>query len=278
MSVVPTVTNLKTDDPLSNQPQNESSAGDQLIGDLDAWVARQKAARQFAETAAKRRFVSEYMRRMNAPRFPAITTAGELLAYVVQQGNAMYERGDLENPFVLDGYRLHVYQQLAAYFSGDYTTFPCTLKPKRGILLVGGYGVGKTLAMRLFANNPVRSYRLVSSRSISEAFRLNGDVCEYKQKIANPCSTKFFGQLDLGLCIGDFGAERSDGKHYGSGFSVGDLLLDRYENNQLRGWTHAETNGSPADLMNAYGPRVNDRLFEMFNVVRFPEDTPSFRI
>lgn len=249
-----------------------------MIGDLDAWVAQQEEARQFAEMAAQRQFIAEYRRRMNAPRFPVIRTAGEMLTFAIQKAGELQRQGALDTPLILDAYCLNIYQQLASYFSGDYKTFPCNLNPRKGILLVGNYGVGKTLAMRLFANNPVRPYRLVSSRSISEAYRLNGDVCEYRQRFQNPSSTKFFGHAELGLCIGDFGAERVDSRNYGSGFSVGDVILDRYDNAQLRGWTHAETNGTPAELMDAYGPRVNDRLFEMFNVLKFPDDAPSRRI
>jgi hypothetical protein len=273
MSLVPITTK-----PVSNHPPAERLVGSDILTiDLDTWVAQQEQARQFAEIAAQRQFIAEYKRRMNAPRFPTIRSAGEMLSFVIQQAGELLKSGSLDAPLVLDGYCLDVYQQLASYFSGDYQTFPCKLNPRKGILLVGNYGVGKSLAMRLFANNPVRPYRLVSSRSISEAYRLNGDVCEYKQRLYNPSSVKFFGHAELGLCIGDFGAERTDSRNYGSGFSVGDLILDRYDNSNLRGWTHAETNGTPDDLMQAYGPRVNDRLFEMFNVLKFSDDAPSRR-
>lgn len=214
--------------------------------------------------------------KLKIPLFPSITTAGELLAHVINGGCELFRNGIIDQPFVLDGDNLDIYQQLAAYFSGDFNTWPCKLKPKKGLLIFGGYGCGKSVAMRLFASNPVRSFRLVSGRAICEAFRLNGDVCEYKHRFGNQCSSKFFGQKEIGLCIDDFGAERADGRNYGNGFSLGDLIQDRYDNSQLRAWTHATTNATKDELREAYGPRVLDRLREMFNVLEFPEQ-PSRR-
>lgn len=251
----------------------------QLAGALAVgeFAERHQQAQQLAEVEARKKFVDEYLRRMNAPPFATLRTAGELLNHVLAKGLYLYESGQIDQPFVLDRNNLDVYQQLASYFSDDYATFACDLNPRKGILLFGGYGCGKSVAMRLFVSNPLRSYRLVSARTITEAYRLNGDVCDYKHRFGNLCSGKFFGQSEIGLCIDDLGAERSDSKSFGSGFSMGDLLQDRYDNPQLRGWTHVATNATPAELRKAYGPRVYDRLRQMFNVVEFPEQ-PSRRI
>lgn len=214
--------------------------------------------------------------KLKTPLYPSITTAGELLAHVINRGCELFRNNIIDQPFLLDGDNLDTYQQLAAYFSGDFNTWSCKLNPKKGLLIFGGYGCGKSVAMRLFASNPIRSFRLISGRAISESFRLNGDVCEYKHRFGNQCSGKFFGQKEIGLCIDDLGAERIDGRYYGNGFSLGDLLQDRYDNPQLRAWTHATTNATKDELREAYGPRVYDRLREMFNVLEFP-DQPSRR-
>ena len=214
--------------------------------------------------------------KLKMPLFPTITTAGELLAHVINRGCELFRNGTIDRPFVLDATNLQTYQQLAAYFSGDYDTWPCRLSPRKGLLIFGGYGCGKSVAMRLFSSNPLCSFRLVSSRSIGEAFRLNGDVGEFQYRFTNQCSSKFFGQTEIGLCIDDLGAERANGRHYGNGFSLGDLLQDRYDNPQLRAWTHVTTNATKEELQEAYGPRVYDRLRGMFNVVEFPEQ-PSRR-
>jgi predicted ATPase len=212
-----------------------------------------------------------YLDKLNQPQFPTITTAGEMLAHAINRGAALFRTGIIDKPFVLDSNNLDVYQQLASYFSGDFDTWSCALNPTKGVLIFGGYGCGKSVAMRVFLSNPVRSFRLVPSRAIVESFRLNGDVCEMKHRFANQSSGKFFGQTEIGLCIDDLGAERTDGKNFGNGFSIGDLIQDRYDNQQLRAWTHATTNATPAELREAYGPRVYDRLREIFNIVSFPE-------
>jgi hypothetical protein len=248
--------------------QNLHQAADLAVGEF---TKRQDEAIKAAKLVAQHEFSLAYARHMNRPKFPQINSAGEMLAYVIARANRMFIEKELESAVIIDGNCLHVYQQLASYFSGDYATFPSKLNPRKGILLFGGYGVGKSLVLRLFGNNPVQSYRLVSARSITESYRLNGDVCEYKHRLVNQCSTKFFGQTEIALCIDDLGAERTDSKTYGSGFSIGDLIQDRYDNPQLRGWTHAATNGTKEELRDAYGPRVLDRLKEMFNILEFPD-------
>lgn len=239
------------------------------VADLEAGDPETRKLEQIARAQAA-------IDKLKVPLFPTITTAGELLAHVINRGTELFRNGTINQPFVLDADNLDIYQQLASYFSGDFDTWPCKLNPKKGLLLFGGYGCGKSVAMRLFSSNPVRSFRLVSGRAIGEAFRLNGDVYEYTHRFSSHSSSKYFGQTEIGLCIDELGAERTDRTNYGNGFSMGDLLQDCYDNPQLRAWVHAITNATKDELREAYGPRVYDRLREMFNVVEFP-DQPSRR-
>lgn len=215
---------------------------------------------------------------MEAPAFPQFENAGQFLNFVMGQGvnRLMLEE---ERAFVLDGQNLEVFQQVAGYFVRDRATFGCSLDFNKGLLMFGAYGVGKSFMMRLFASNPRQSYRVVSSRHIAEDFRLNGNICQYQSAFLNDCSGKFFGQREIGLCIDELGAENDRVANFGNRSNVvAELLQDRYENRQLRGtMTHAVTNQQPHELRDAYGPRVYDRLKQLFNIVEFPDDATSRR-
>ncbi|WP_143092729.1 hypothetical protein [Arsenicibacter rosenii] len=258
----------------SSHSQPLLSEDDLVLGD---YLERQVVARKAAEEEAARVFIAEYTRRMNAPVFPQFSNAGEFFAYIIDQGTKRM-RLEEDKEFTLNQFSLYEYQQLASYFMQDRATFGCKLDFRKGLLVFGAYGVGKSWMMRLFANNPRQSYRVVSARFIAEDFRLNGTIYQYQHVFLNDSSGKFFGQREIGLCIDEAGAE-SERASYGNRSNViAELIQDRYENRQLRGtMTHIVTNHTRDELKNAYGPRVYDRLRQMFNVIEFDPDAPSRR-
>ena len=210
--------------------------------------------------------------------FPVIKTAGELLAYVTEKGKNLHKAGRLPKPFVLDEFNLNVYQQLASYFSGDYQTFDCTLNPSKSILLYGDYGVGKTIALQLFADNPLRSYKLVAIEDISDEFRSTGDLSAYYSNSRNERMMQYgFGQPTLGLAIDDIGAEHENVRRYGSTFDLDYLIRQRHRRNDTLNNSHGSTNATKDELTAAYGPRTASRFKETFNILEFPQDAPDRR-
>ncbi|MBO0950857.1 hypothetical protein [Fibrella forsythiae] len=203
--------------------------------------------------------------------------SGLYLNHIIEQGVRILALEE-NRAFLIDGYRLPIYQQLAAYFTGDYSLFGQQLNPNKGLLIFGGFGVGKSLMMRLFRENAIQSYRVISSREIASQYRESGTFAKYKAPFWNNYSHCHFGQRTIGLCIDDAGAE-TIASHFGNALNViAEILQDRYDKPELRGpMTHIITNATTVELKDAYGPRVYNRLQQLFNVVTFDEEATSLR-
>ena len=137
---------------------------------------------------------------------------------------------------------------------------------KKGILLSGPVGCGKTSLMKLFPYLvPLqRPYEMIPSRNVVFSFNHLG----YKT-IEDYGNTKFF-------CFDDIGIE-PPGRFYGRDCNVmGEVLLSRHElflqsRNKIK--THATTNLNAEELEDHYGNRVRSRMRELFNLIAFDKDT-----
>ena len=183
-----------------------------------------------------------------------------------------------DKPFFIDGHRLPIYQQLAAYFSNDYSYFRCGLDQQKGLLIFGGFGVGKSLMMRLFRVNTLQSFRIVGSRAIRDQYRTTGNYSDYTRAFQNKISAQYFGQANIGLCIDDAGAETVVSHYNNTANVIAEIIQDRYERPALRGpMTHIITNATTNELREAYGPRVYSRLRQLFNIIAFDETATDLR-
>lgn len=142
----------------------------------------------------------------------------------------------------------------------------------KGLLIVGGYGNGKTSILRAFESlfakyNFTCRYKLVNTQDM---------VMEWEQLTTQEQKKQFHDKYMCKiLCIDDAKKERK-ASNYGISEIVGDILVMRY-NKGLK--THISCNYVPKDetqdLRNAlleftrYGEHFYDRIFEMFNIVEF---------
>lgn len=166
---------------------------------------------------------------------------------------------------------------LCSYFSGS-PEFSGDLK--KGLLLVGGVGIGKSTLMTFFRQNQIFSYRLISCRDIESDFSSEGErgvrTCSYNLPIAT--NSNPFGHQVIGFCFDDLGTE-ANAKHYGKEKNVmAEIILNRYDNALDYRSTHITTNLTADEIRAQYGSRVTDRMREMFNIVTFPIDAKSRRI
>lgn len=151
--------------------------------------------------------------------------------------------------------------------------------PKKGLLLVGGVGIGKTTLMNFFKQNQKYSYRMLSCREIESDFSSEGEksvqCCSYNIAIA--VNSNPFGHQEIGFCFDDLGTE-ANAKHYGKEKNVmAEIILNRYDN-QLPGYcTHITTNLTADQIKQQYGTRVTDRMKEMFNIITFDKNAKSRR-
>jgi DNA replication protein DnaC len=178
--------------------------------------------------------------------------------------------------FSIDDENILIIQNLCYYFSED-DRFDGD--PKKGLLLVGGVGIGKTTLMQFFKQNQKASYRVLSCREIESDFSAEGEksvqYCSYNIKIATNANP--FGHQEIGFCFDDLGTE-ANGKHFGKEKNVmAEIILNRYDNQIAFPCTHITTNLSADKIREQYGTRVTDRMREMFNIITFDKNAKSRR-
>jgi DNA replication protein DnaC len=135
---------------------------------------------------------------------------------------------------------------------------------KKGILLTGPVGCGKTSLMTLLPNfmYPFHRYQVKSTREIASEFHQEGFAIIHK-----------YGRREKSLCLDDLGVEQNM-KYYGNECNtIAEILLHRYDMHVNFGIvTHATTNLNAEELENLYGNRVRSRLRSMFNLISFPPE------
>jgi energy-coupling factor transporter ATP-binding protein EcfA2 len=140
---------------------------------------------------------------------------------------------------------------------------------RKGILLLGPVGCGKTSLMTLIRDFFPTSFRpiLKSTRQVSYEFIKEGyEIIDQ------------YGKSEKVFCFDDLGVESSL-KHYGNECNtMGEILLSRYDQFiQFGTITHVTTNLNSVELEKMYGVRVRSRLREMFNLISFPKETQDKR-
>ncbi|MBP94061.1 MAG: hypothetical protein CMC55_08090 [Flavobacteriaceae bacterium] len=202
-----------------------------------------------------------------------IMTKQQLWEYFCSQFYKMYGKSFIKNDDTLENLKVLFY-----YFLNDPEFFKANNlvtnlnKPdfNKGLLIIGGVGVGKTDYLNCFEAifKPISSLRFKS-------YSAKHLVREY-EKCASPMDKDYFFK-DINrkrIFIDDIGSEK-DASNYGLFDVVGEILFDRYSNKQKTFTTtnFVNTNYSVEETLKAlgarYGHRIYDRLYEMFNIVTF---------
>lgn len=179
-------------------------------------------------------------------------------------------------PFIIDEHNKSIISGLCLYFAKSPKAADYGLDLKKGLLMLGGVGVGKTLIMKAFSLNQNASFRVVSSRDISYDFADAGfSVVKLYSEISNMPLNQY-GQTELGICIDDLGTDE-ERKHYGDrANALTEIVLNRYDLGR-HNMTHITTNLNAKAIEQVYGLRVRSRMREMFNQVSFSVNTPDRR-
>ena len=197
------------------------------------------------------------------------------LDFIVKKGREIY--GDC---FRLAHEDMPIIRKLFVYMIRDKNLMAEEgLDSRKGIMLCGPIGVGKTSLMHLLRLilPESKSYMIKACRDISFEFHRDGyDVIDrYSKK-----SLKFNHGIKKKqtICFDDLGAEQNL-KHFGNECNVlSEILLSRYDlfiSDHLM--THITTNLNATEIEKQYGVRVRSRLREMMNVVSFPDEAPDKR-
>lgn len=166
---------------------------------------------------------------------------------------------------------------LLAYFTGDEATAETyNISLRKGILLTGPVGCGKTCLMSLFRfylNSPQR-YIIKSCREVSFEF-----IREGYSTIQKYSRGSFNNHLPKIYCFDDLGTENNL-KYYGNDCNVmAEILLSRYDLFISHGMlTHITTNLNSSDIENIYGSRLRSRFREQFNLISFDRSSKDKRI
>ena len=164
-----------------------------------------------------------------------------------------------------------IFKMLAYFFEDKQLCEKYELSIRKGVLLTGPVGCGKTSLMMLFRHflHKVHKYPVKSTRDIAYEFIDHGFSIINKYSKAH--FQNYEGQLiPKTLCLDDLGLE-SNIKHYGNETNtIAEILLNRYSLFTSRAMiTHGTTNLNPDELEKIYGNRVRSRMREMFNLVIF---------
>lgn len=206
----------------------------------------------------------EYRERLQRTAQYKTFTADELYDFFTMQ----YE---------IDAMNAEVVKEVCKYFSNDLS-FNGDLG--KGLLILGGVGVGKTSLMKFFIKNQRFSYRVESCRDVEAKFGEMGDNyidrCSFNMPIT--ANSDPFGHQVVGFCFDDLGTE-SNAKFYGKEKNVmAEIILNRYDNQMNLISTHITSNLTIDGIKEIYGSRVIDRMRQMFNVITFPHNAKTRRV
>lgn len=165
-----------------------------------------------------------------------------------------------------------IIDDLIFYFYGFQERTALDLK--KGIILLGNTGCGKSLLMNfLFKISP--TYHLVVKSALELTLDAQKRGINFIERYDNVemSTPNGFGNKKRHLCIDDIGSETVQ-KYYGNEVNVIQSVLEmRYLNNAK---TFGTSNFTIKQFENAYGARVASRMKEMFNFVDM-FNLPDFR-
>ena len=165
-----------------------------------------------------------------------------------------------QNGVVYSGVDMPVLEDLCRYFTKDIAFIPGGKRRSfdKGLLLKGGYGVGKTSIMRCFKSLGY-DFGMKSTISIVQMFDEEGTAI-----------VKMYGNKKMDFYFDDMGRETM-GKFYKKEQNVMKDIFDQryYALKQHKIKTHISTNMSMEQVIDKYGDRMESIFHDMFNIFVF---------
>ncbi|KQB42845.1 DNA replication protein [Flavobacterium daejeonense] len=168
-----------------------------------------------------------------------------------------------------------IYKLIAYFLKDEPTCFQYNIDLRKGILLSGPIGCGKTSLMNLMKHltSIEHKFSVKPCRDISFEFIQDGYQIIHKYS-----KGKLYHFESRVFCFDDLGTENNL-KYFGNECNVmAEILLSRYDlfaSNKLQ--THITTNLSASEIEKHYGNRVRSRLRQMVNLIAYDKSTPDKR-
>lgn len=212
-----------------------------------------------------------YWKEVDKPEKFVSFTSQQLYNDFLHRATAIVKRN-----FVIDDHNREVIKKLCYYFTASPECESYGISLRKGIMLIGGPGTGKTTIMKAFSGNQMQSFRVVSCRLISYDFTQYGfEIVKNFGRIETIAQNRY-GQTETGVCFDDLGTD-DERKHYGDAVNpIKEILLNRYDNIPFH-FTHITSNLNPQMVEDHYGTRLRSRIREMFNVLKFDTKAPDRR-
>lgn len=227
--------------------------------------------------AKKAKFIREEQAKYERDYWDKLTRTPQAKKYTAEElrNKLLLSRTATGKRFVIDDDNKAQVNLLCMYFSDDPRLEEYGFSRDKGLLLMGGLGVGKTHLMSFFFQNQKASYAMAPCRNIENKW-INSkaedpDVIEhYSWHLQAAVNSNPYGHMELGVCFDDLGTETVPSKRYGETKNIMyEILLARYDRKLPYYKTHGTTNLTSEQIIERYDDRILDRLIEMCNVVTF---------
>lgn len=211
---------------------------------------------------------SQYWDRVRSESSPKDITAVEL-----------WNELKADKDFIIDKDNKKIVIQLCYYFTNDKRFEREGRSLKKGLIIFGGVGGGKTYLMRKFSTNKKQSYNLLRCNFIAGEYSKTGE--EGIEKYFHPSKSvqDIYGFRQRGYCFDDLGTEKSK-KYFGNSANVMQEIIlawhHIFEQTGVR--IHLTTNLTAQQVKDIYDDeegRFSSRLRQMFNVLI--EESPDRR-
>lgn len=170
-----------------------------------------------------------------------------------------------------------ILSMLAWFLEDELLAKELNIDLKKGIMLSGPIGCGKTTLFQLMRKLPKgrKNFMMASTRQIVSEFMQSG--YEILEKYSRG-SLYNDHRTPKNYCFDDLGSE-SASKYFGNDCNVmAEILLTRYDIFKEKGIiTHLTTNLTAGEIELIYGNRLRSRMREMFNLFGYHESSGDKR-
>lgn len=204
--------------------------------------------------------------------------------YITPTFDQVYETMifELKNNYgwVIDEYNEQAIKSLCYYVSKDenFELIDEGYSHKKGLILIGPVGCGKTTLLKIIQKNSFNPYRFVSCRKVANDYAEFGhSAIGTYSSVQEVTKHDWFGHTNVGYCFDDLGTE-GEKKNFGNQLNVmAEIILNRYDNIPEKFKTHFTTNLTADEMLKIYGERAFSRMREMLNIIEIPFDAPDRR-